>query len=300
MTEEQRFLEESAEGITKEIQTFVRTSPLNHIPGEDRMKIFSKPLVRFADGDDPFFTELKTVIASTHMTPREALALACDKIPGELPEKLSVISWVLPITAKTRRSNRKEEKLPSRYWSHTRWFGEKVNEALREYIVDILTEMGYLAVAPATMPYLKLDSNEKGLYSNWSERHVAFAAGQGTFGLSDGFITEKGIAHRCGSVVTDLALPASPRYAESPYENCLYYFNGSCGKCATRCPAGAITQHGHDKVKCGKYLNEIGYSRTLTSGGYDLETSVAGCGLCQTGVPCEHHIPAKIRKSREE
>jgi len=35
----------------------------------------------------------------------------------------------------------------------------------------------------------------------------AYAAGHGTFSLSDGFITERGIAHRCGSVVTDLPLP---------------------------------------------------------------------------------------------
>lgn len=37
--------------------------------------------------------------------------------------------------------------------------------------------------------------------SNWSERHVAFVCGLGTFGLSKGLITEKGIAGRLGSLI---------------------------------------------------------------------------------------------------
>ena len=72
--------------------------------------------------------------------------------------------------------------------------------------------MGYKA-ARAGLPggIFKMFRNEKGMYSNWSERHIAYAAGLGTFSLSDGFITERGIAHRCGSAVVGLELPASPR-----------------------------------------------------------------------------------------
>ncbi len=300
MTEEQLLQEESAHGIIGEINEFIRSSPLNRMPGNGKLRIFSKPLVRFADGDDPIFTELKSIISPEHLTPIEALGLALGKKPDELPEKISVISWILPIVEITRRSNRSETTGPSRYWSHTRWFGEKFNNALREYVTDILTEMGYLAVAPALQPYFKMNSNEKGFYTNWSERHIAFAAGHGTFGLSDGFISEKGIAHRCGSVVTDMPLPASPRIAEGPYDNCLFYFDGSCKVCAARCPAGAITSRGHDKKKCSDYLYNLGYSPREFEKGYDLETSVAGCGLCQTKTPCEYRIPLKIQKSRKE
>lgn len=300
MTEEKRFEETSAKALTKEIIEFARTSPLNLMPGVENMRIFDKPVVRFADGDDRFFTELKTIIAPAHMTPREILAQAYKKTPDMLPSRISVISWILPITEETRKSNGAETAVPSRFWSHTRWFGEKFNDALREYVTDILTEMGYLAVAPASPPYLKMVSGEKGMYSNWSERHIAYAAGQGTFGLSDGFITEKGIAHRCGSVVTDLALPPSPRTAEGPYANCLYHFSGACKKCAARCPAGAISENGHDKMKCLDYARSIGYSAVLAKNTYDLQTSVAGCGLCQTGVPCERRIPLRIQRNRKE
>ncbi len=160
-------------------------------------------------------------------------------------------------------------------------------------MAEVITAQGYLAVAPILQPYFKTYSNDKGPYSNWSERHIAYAAGLGTFSLSDGFITERGIAHRCGSVVTDLVLPASPRAAEGPYSNCLFYVDGSCHACIARCPAEAITEQGHDKIKCRAYLREIGYS---TKEEYDIETSVWGCGLCQTKVPCEYRIPAKKRK----
>ncbi len=298
MTEEKQVRKESAKALTDEMKEFVLTSPLNLMPGEDGMPIFYRPLVKFADGDDSLFTEYKTIIAPTHMTPREVLALATGKSPEDLGEKISVISWVLPVHQATRKSNRKESELPSRLWSHTRWFGEKLNDAFRRYVVDILNERGYLAVAPAIPPFLKMESNEKGPFSNWSERHIAFAAGQGSFSLSDGFITEKGIAHRCGSVVTDMPLPVTERTLTSPYANCLFYFDGSCGKCIGRCPAGAISEKGHDKVKCGKYLGEIGYAAVTRSGEYDLETSVAGCGLCQTGVPCEKGVPGRILRSR--
>lgn len=300
MTEEQLLQEESSRGIISEINEFIRSSPLNRIPGIKDLRMFSKPLVKFADGDDPFFSELKTIISPEHLTPREALGLAYDKNPYELPEKISVISWILPITETTRRSNRKETVGPSRFWSHTRWFGEKFNNALREYVTDILVEMGYLAVAPALQAYFKMNSNEKGLFTNWSERHIAFAAGQGSFGLSDGFISDKGVAHRCGSVVTDLPLTVSPRNAKGPYDNCLFYFDGSCKVCATRCPAGAITAKGHNKQKCSDYLYGLGYSPRELEKGYDLDTSVAGCGLCQTKTPCEYRVPLKIQRSRRE
>jgi epoxyqueuosine reductase QueG len=139
-------------------------------------------------------------------------------------------------------------------------------------------------------------NNEKGMYSNWSERHIAYAAGLGTFSLSDGFITERGIAHRCGSVVTSLELPSSPRTAKGPYTNCLFYVNEKCGVCIERCPAGAITEKGHDKARCGQYLRDIGYNPEQFRQGYDLEKSVAGCGMCQTKVPCEAVNPVRKLK----
>jgi len=283
---------EIAQFIAEEIKTFTGTSPLNRMSESKNGFIFDEPLVQFADGDDPIFLEYKTIIAPGHLTPREALAKAFNKSPEDIPARLSVISWILPITGKTRESNRQQKLVPSRLWSYTRWYGEKFNEALREHVVKLLTEIRYLAVAPFLQPYFKTETNEKGRYSNWSERHIAYAAGLGTFSLSDGFITECGIAHRCGSVVTDLVLPVSPRTAKNHYSNCLFYVNSKCRACIVRCPAGAITESGHDKIKCDEYIHsEISYLLE------EYEVGYQGCGLCQTKVPCEFRNPAKKLKS---
>jgi epoxyqueuosine reductase len=286
-----------AELIVDEIKSFVKESPLNRMVGSEKDAYFDKPLVQCAAGTDPLFNEYKTIIGPEHLTPREALALTEKKAPGDVTAKLTVISWILPITEATRKSNRLETRLPSRYWSHMRWFGEQCNDAIRKHVVAFLQKMGHAAVAPG-LPggTFKTFRNEKGMYSNWSERHIAYAAGLGTFSLSDGFITERGIAHRCGSVVTTLDLPASPRKAPGHYANCLFYAGEKCVACIQRCPAGAITEAGHDKNKCREYLRDIGYRPELMKGGYNLKKSVAGCGLCQTKVPCEDRNPTKKLK----
>ncbi len=290
-----RFQTEPAQFIEQEIKAFAHTSPLNRMPFIKDRIIFDEPLVKFADGDDPIFAEYKTIIAPIHLTPCEALAKAYSKSPEDMPARLSVVSWILPITEKTRRSNRSETLIPSRLWSHTRWYGGKFNHALARHLVELLTELGYLAVVPVIQPYFKIETNEKGLYSNWSERHIAYAAGHGTFSLSDGFITERGIAHRCGSMVTDLVLPASSRTAKDHYSNCPFYVDGSCNACIARCPAGAITEEGHNKLKCQAHQrDDIGYLLK------EYDVGRTGCGLCQVKVPCEYRIPARIRKKKPE
>lgn len=292
-TAKEQLQKDPARFIEQQIKEFVRTSPANRLSFMNDYVMWDEPLVGFADGDDPIFSQYKSIIASVHLTPREALAEAYGKSPDDLPECLSVISWVLPAVEETRKSNRAETRIPSRLWSHSRWYGEKCNEKLRAFVVELLTGMGYMAVAPFMQPYFKTYTNEKGMYSNWSERHVAYAAGLGTFSLSDGLITECGIAIRCGTVVASLALPPSHRIAGSPYSNCLFYLGINCRACIDRCPAGAITEKGHDKVKCQQYLRNISDSYASPKDVYDNDKSVAGCGLCQTKVPCEFRNPAK-------
>ncbi|HEY42146.1 MAG TPA: epoxyqueuosine reductase [Dehalococcoidia bacterium] len=295
----ERFHADPAAAIEHELKAFVLGSPLNRMPTTRELLIFDEPLVRFADGNDPLYKEYKTLIDPAHLTPFEALTKSLEGGPAMVPSQLSVVSWVLPITEETRITNRVETKAPSRRWSHTRYYGEEFSNEVRRFVVQVLTELGALAVAPMLQPYFRTSSNERvGLFSNWSERHTAYAAGHGTFSLSDGFITERGIAHRCGSVVTDLPLPASRRTYADHYSNCLFYVDGSCRACIERCPAGAISEQGHDKLKCMGYLRNIGYLPMPDA--YDDEKSVAGCGLCQTKVPCEYGIPVKINKKTAE
>lgn len=303
----------SEEDVILRISEYVRTAPENRFPEDDSLPIFENPLVGFASGSDPLFVRYKTLIDPEHLTPAEALAASTEAAlnarasdnrvqncteaetasdvsvgahEGRNPQELSVISWVLPIHRATRESNRSQTEIPSKPWAHTRHYGEQFNNALRRFVVDLLRDMGYKATAPMTEPFFRRFTNENGLVSNWSERHIAYVAGLGTFSLSDGFITERGIAHRCGSVVTTLPLKPTARTALQPYGNCLFYHDKSCRICIDRCPAGAISEKGHDKARCEEYLyHEIGFVREK----YGVE--VAGCGLCQTGVPCEFDNP---------
>ena len=111
---------DSTTQITDDIKTFARSSPSNRMPASENEYIFDEPLVQYASGDDPIFTEYKNIIDEFHLTPREALSMAYDKKPENMPDNITVISWILPITEKTRESNRKEIRLPSRLWSHQR------------------------------------------------------------------------------------------------------------------------------------------------------------------------------------
>ncbi|MFC2009787.1 epoxyqueuosine reductase [Chloroflexota bacterium] len=276
-----------ARNINSEIKDFTNRSTLNRFPSAEHESIFVEPLIGFASGADRLFTEYKTVISPEHLTPREAMANGNRKNPQNF-EFLSVISWVLPINKKTRESNRPRKTTQSKLWAYTRWYGEIFNVALREHMVAFIIEKGYHAVAPALMPYFddkKVNSN--GRFSNWSERHIAYAAGLGTFGLSGGFITERGIAHRCGSIVTDMKISPTTRMAGSPFLNCLFYSNnGKCKACVGRCPAGAITVKGRDKAVCQSYLRN---NLDALDKKYGVE--YGGCGLCQVKVPCEFHNP---------
>ena len=159
-------------------------------------------------------------------------------------------------------------------------------------MVYSLKEEGYEAIAPMLSPIWRGAFSEKyGFASNWSERHTAYVSGLGTFGLSDGLITSRGKAMRTGSVIVNAVIAPTLRQYVTHNEYCLFLTEGTCGKCIERCPIGAITEKGHDKVLCQKYLNMTKQyvSRHYSFDGY-------GCGLCQTGVPCESGIPKKMGK----
>jgi epoxyqueuosine reductase QueG len=177
--------------------------------------------------------------------------------------------------------------MPSREWAYTRTHGEVFNNELRKQLVDFLASAGNRALAPLLSDLFRTVETPAGLSSTWSERHAAYAAGLGTFSLNDGFITERGIAHRCGSVITDLVLAPTPRRYVHHRENCLFCRDGSCGACIGRCPVGAISRDGHDKRLCRDY----GYGTVVGEVGERYGVATPGCGLCQTGVPCEEKIP---------
>ena len=247
---------------------------------------FAAPLVGFAAGGDPLFEELKQHVGPSHWTPAEAFELAYPGLAISAGE-LSVVSWILPHTQQTRRDNRRQTSLPAERWARAKYVGEQFNVALREHVVATLGRAGIAAVAPTRLPHWTMAA----VTSNWSERHIAYAAGLGTFGLCDGLITPLGKAMRCGSIVAQLRLAATPRPYSDHHAYCDFFSEKHCAVCVERCPVGAITEQGHDKARCHAYLEQVRHEFIEPHFGFSTDA----CGLCQTKVPCESRIPGPSR-----
>ena len=249
--------------ITSLAVEFLDKSPLNRVKELGIERIYDIPLVGAARAEDPLFTRLKEpdVVGEAHL-------LAADW----LPEAKTVISYFLPYSWEIREANR-APGLPAKHWLYGRIEGEEVNNALRRHLVEEMRQRGYKAVAPMLDPRYSV-KNKK---SNWSERHVAFIAGLGTFGLSKSLITQKGCAGRYGSLVVDAEMEITPRAYEGVYEYCNY-----CYACIPRCPAEAIREEGKSIPACSDYMDREIHPRFAPR---------YGCGKCQTAVPCEDSIP---------
>lgn len=270
--------------LRDEIRRFVLNCPEQHLPGGE--PYFDEPLLGVADGDDPLFHDLKQVIGPFHWTPREVLT-ASGVADADGP--VSVVCWVLPISQSVRTSNRPETQYPSKEWALTRTHGEALNVALRQHVVIWLKERGISSTAPQlTEGWIQLDDPAAGIASSWSERHAAYVAGLGTFSLNDGLITERGIAHRLGSVVAATAFPPT-RQSNGLRDNCLYHAKGICGACIRRCPVDALSFNGHDKNRCREHV----YGTIPREVGQLYGVAQNGCGLCQTAVPCEACNPCR-------
>ena len=76
--------------------------------------------------------------------------------------------------------------------------------ALNDFLIDLCKKWGYSAITPT--PAGMVDKEH--IYSNWSQRHVAYAAGLGTFGLNNMLITDQGTCGRFYSLITNL--PVEP------------------------------------------------------------------------------------------
>ena len=285
----------SGDWIESLIQDFIDESPLNTMSHQTADPAWEEALVGFASGADPIWQQYKEHVGPFHWTPWEVFNQHCISEPAGAAE-LTVISWVLPQRKAVRRANRRSRRYPAEEWARIRVYGEEFNVALRRHVADSLARAGHAAVAPMLVANWTVIKSQRYSYaSTWSERHAAHASGLGTFGLCDGLITARGKAMRAGSVVAKIALQPTPRPYKDHRAYCLFFADGTCGKCIDRCPARAISPKGHDKEKCRRHLAR---SREYVKKTYRFEGY--GCGLCQVGVPCEAGIPVKSAREALE
>lgn len=271
--------------ICTAVSHFVETSEYNHVaqeiaisPQVAGIKMFEEPVLAFGSADDPYFNELKNpdAIGDHFLTPQQWL-----------PEAKTVISFFLPLSQQVKTTNNNDKFWPSDEWLHARIEGQVFINKLALYIQSELQNAGYNSIIPSlsekfwskTLFNPATAHPQAAFTSNWSERHIAFVCGLGTFGLSKGLITKKGIAGRFTSIITDLELPPDTRNYREIYEYCSH-----CGACAKKCPAGAISlETGKDHPTCAAFVGKTA----------EKYAPRYGCGKCQTGVPCESKIPLK-------
>ena len=238
------------------------------------VRMFDQPIFGFADASDPMFENMR----------RPEAVGDCFMLPDEwLRGAKSVISFFLPFTGEIKKSNAADLTEPSALWLHGRIEGQAFLNKLSLFIAEKLRDMGHEAVVPSLDSRFETLRCYNGLEftSRWSERHAAYICGLGTFGLSKGLITEKGIAGRFGSVITTAGFEATERkYTE------IYGYCTMCGACLHTCPVGAITvEAGKDHKKCSDYLDIM----------MERYKPRYGCGKCQVKVPCQSGIPKKSK-----
>jgi epoxyqueuosine reductase QueG len=284
------------------VESLVIEAPENRLADFDDLPIFGSPAIAVADGDDPAFQMLRQAVSPEHMQPRDVLARHAS--PGGDLAHVRVVVWALPFTKPVRRSNR-GGRWPSRLYSAARNNGGALNFAVRRRLAEHLRAEGYAAAAPVLDDrYDAFRSPRHTFASTWSERHAAWAAGLGLFGLSGALITPLGTAVRIGSVVTTAPLEPTPRESNGHRAPCLADGGAQCGQCIERCPVGAISASGLDKERCYAMRKAVRqecldeYARALrlltapvVKSGQWQEGYSLGCALCQAGVPCEFSPP---------
>ena len=227
--------------------------------------IWKRPIVRFADANHPGFSQLKEIVDPGHYHPRDYL-----------PDAQNVLSWFLPFLPEVGKNNL-EGELSSPQWADaylvTNEMAAWINDQL---VVYIQRELGANASVPSDAGMIGMDNPR----SRWSQRHVAYLAGHGTFGMNNMLISDAGSVGRYFSIVTDLDLEPDAPVTE---ERCLGKRDGSCGLCMARCEAGALTEAGFDRFKCLRQclVNMERYP------GADV------CGKCTVELPCSYKIPGK-------
>ena len=154
------FLRNPNEVLEQIIKNFIKESAFNRRTQLDQGIYWEGPLVGFASGTDPLFFEYKTLIGPFHQTPREIIATALREKGQALPfseiEQISVISWILPATEETRKSNRKEESISIQTLGLHERFRRSLQRCFEEACHRIFREYGARCRGPRPFAFFQV------------------------------------------------------------------------------------------------------------------------------------------------
>jgi epoxyqueuosine reductase len=234
--------------------------------GANTVTGYRKPLVGFADAEDPRFAELRRVVEPTHMLP-------ADLLPGAR----SVISFFLPFAPEIVEANARHEKKVAAEWATAYVETNDLLAHITNRLIELLADQGIRAAGePPTDNFDPVT-----LISKWAHKSVAVIAGIGSFGVHHLVITDAGCGGRFGSLVIDAELPIE---RTEPRNRCLYKHNGSCLECVSRCPVNALDENrGLDKQLCWKRC--LGVAKIFEHIGTAQVCCKCGVGVCALKAP---------------
>lgn len=247
------------------INSLIKEYVMSYKVPEGSKTEWREPIAGFAAAEDPLFIKLKEIVCPEHKTPKDIL-----------PNAKTVITYFIPFANKLIKTNKTGESC-SREWAQAYIETNKMLGELAAYLVGKIEEKGF----EAKVAGWHFDTEK--LISDWSQRHVAYISGLGTFGINNMLITDKGCTGRYGSIVTNLEIEPDKR---PDTEYCMYKRNGSCGICVEKCIAGALRKDGFDRKKCYQVCK-------ANSELYKEFGDAEACGKCLTMVPCSLINPTK-------
>lgn len=265
--------------IIEEIKAFVAKENATCTMGA----IWQEPIAGFADAKGEYIEKLRDIVHPQHQMPEEVLddakTVLCYFVPFE--------KWVAESNESECDGPNETAQMASPQWAESYELTNAMMARLNEHIINFIHKLGYeTKTAPEAAVFYRDE-----VISHWSFRHLAYAAGLGTFGLNNMLITDKGCSGRYNCLVTNIDVEIDEPKKE---ETCLYKKDGTCGACMVKCPAGAISPDGFDRHKCYEQCLKNAEVYTGFGSSYDSEEEKYGsevCGKCIAGMPCAHMKP---------
>ena len=264
--------------INFNLQDFIQQTISTFETEREIEKLWKAPLVAVLPADHPLLPSLKKLVSKDHLLPEELL-----------PDAKSIIVFFIPFDDQIVESNLKGEAA-SEEWARAYVTTNELLVFVNEKLEMFLYKNGF----QVTKIMATHNFDENTLMSRWSHRHIAWAAGLGTFGINNMLITKQGCCGRFSSLVTNVDIQKfgisgeASSSTKNPSEKCLNKINGSCGICQKKCPAGAYNEPGYfDRHRC--YEVCLKNAELWKSIGY-----VDVCGKCLVGLPCSTKEPWKL------
>ena len=257
--------------IVRNIKTIFQREMAIH---EEYSTCFDDILVGYQDAHHDIYSRLQHAYPF-HLLPTD--------FESEAVRIASVISYAIVFTPHTTRVT---DSFSPQTWVEATFVFRTLSNTINSYICT--ASEGETVIVPRDSSRYARMNTEEAFLSSWSERHVAYTCGLGTFGLHHALITEKGCQVRLSSLVTSATYDGiAPLPLKGLYDYCLYYTSGTCRKCVAACPVTAITTEKKDMVQCYEKEDTINTVYNAEQYGRSIPT----CGLCMIGVPCSTGIP---------